>query len=193
MHRERGNLLTTSGTQGFTLIELLVVVFIISVMAGMLMAVMWRAQGKARGTYCVSGMRQVLLGLQMYMADHDEIPVDVHDTIDEDGNVVTPGNRWTTAVFPYVRSKDVFICPADPEKGEGRKAAGIPLSWIYLYNLATMERGPNGTPKSVAADSPVLECTWHLDSDNVLIIGRKDASVEAAPARKYGDIGVVFE
>jgi prepilin-type N-terminal cleavage/methylation domain-containing protein len=54
---------------GFTLIELLVVIAIISVLAGILLPVLAKAQSRARLASCVSNSRQVGIGMQLYAND----------------------------------------------------------------------------------------------------------------------------
>jgi prepilin-type N-terminal cleavage/methylation domain-containing protein len=56
---------------GFTLIELLVVIAIIAILAAILFPVFARAREKARQNTCLSNIKQITLGLIMYMADYD--------------------------------------------------------------------------------------------------------------------------
>jgi prepilin-type N-terminal cleavage/methylation domain-containing protein len=59
MHRRRG----------FTLVELLVVIAIVAILAAILFPVFAQAREKARQTTCLSNLRQMGLGLQMYWQD----------------------------------------------------------------------------------------------------------------------------
>lgn len=58
--------------KGFTLIELLVVIAIIAILAAILFPVFARAREKARQTSCLSNIKQLTLGVQMYVQDFDE-------------------------------------------------------------------------------------------------------------------------
>lgn len=100
----------------FTLIELIVVVGVIVLLAALLVPALNAAREKARSARCLSNLRQIGVGLNLY-ADQwsDRYPytagtipwgsVDPHDG--------TPG--WMEALAPYVRNIRVYRCPSDPD------------------------------------------------------------------------------
>jgi prepilin-type N-terminal cleavage/methylation domain-containing protein len=61
--------------KAFTLIELLVVIAIIAILAAILFPVFAQAREKARGTSCLSNLKQIGTSLQMYNQDYDETKV----------------------------------------------------------------------------------------------------------------------
>ena len=60
------------GQTGFTLIELLVVIAIIAILAAMLLPALAGAKAKAQRLQCLSQMKQLGLGIQLFAADHDD-------------------------------------------------------------------------------------------------------------------------
>ena len=64
---------TTRKPLGFTLIELLVVIAIIAILAAILFPVFAQAREKARGTVCLSNLKQLGLSILMYAQDYDEV------------------------------------------------------------------------------------------------------------------------
>ena len=91
--------------KAFTLIELLVVIAIIAILAGILVPVFAQARESAKGTMCLSNMRQIGLGMNLYLNDNeDTLPLDSHLGIQ---------NAWVTTAQVYMKSKLVVRCPAD--------------------------------------------------------------------------------
>jgi prepilin-type N-terminal cleavage/methylation domain-containing protein/prepilin-type processing-associated H-X9-DG protein len=98
-------------TRAFTLIELLVVIAIISILAAILFPVFASAREKARGTACLSNLKQLGLAYTQYNEDYDELgPAGV--------DLYGSGAGWSGQVYPYVKSKQVFLCPDDQVQGD---------------------------------------------------------------------------
>ena len=90
--------------KGFTLIELLVVIAIIAILAAILFPVFARAREKARQTSCLSNVKQLVLGAQMYSQDYDEEVMPCY--------VVGTG-YWNNLIEPYVKNTQIFRCPSN--------------------------------------------------------------------------------
>ncbi|MBC8138514.1 MAG: prepilin-type N-terminal cleavage/methylation domain-containing protein [Fibrella sp.] len=98
-----------SARSGFTLIELLVVIAIIAILAAILFPVFAQAREKARMAACLSNMKQLAIGMQMYAQDYDE-------TFAYAANYdITPASArpiWPVMIQPYVKSEGIFRCPS---------------------------------------------------------------------------------
>lgn len=117
--------------RAFTLIELLVVIAIIAILAAILFPVFAQAKEAAKKTACLSNIKQINLGLQMYSTDYDDV-----NALGEYGSsgAAGPHITWTTIVMPYIKSGDfrvnsqgvqvstgkagIFQCPTAPRKDE---------------------------------------------------------------------------
>ena len=88
----------------FTIVELLVVISIIGVVMALLLPTLAKARGVAKQTACLSNLRQVGTGIQLYKSDY---------TVRSRMYSVP----FTSLLFPdYLKSNKVFQCPSDLNK-----------------------------------------------------------------------------
>src|SRR6516164_7909054 len=93
---------------GFTLIELLVVIAIISILASLLLPVLTRAKETGRTAVCGSNLRQLGLAASMYSLDNKGRLPDFLQWLHS-----TPGDISSGELFPYLKSKPVYLCTTD--------------------------------------------------------------------------------
>ncbi len=102
------NMLLRSRRQAFTLIELLVVIAIIAILAAILFPVFAQAKVAAKKTQALAQMKQLGLAVEMYSNDSDDVYV---PCTNYDAATDSPSRIWTVPLFPYVKSKNIFILP----------------------------------------------------------------------------------
>jgi prepilin-type N-terminal cleavage/methylation domain-containing protein/prepilin-type processing-associated H-X9-DG protein len=143
LHSNRQSTSSAEFRSGFTLIELLVVIAIIAILASILFPVFARARENARRASCQSNLKQIGLGIMMYVQDYDEkypmvwygtmatptsIPVNPNIVQTESG---MPGTEfqvgdssngvlghyitWMDIIYPYVKSVQIFRCPSSTD------------------------------------------------------------------------------
>ncbi len=116
--------------KGFTLIELLVVIAIIAILAAILFPVFAQAREKARGISCMSNVRQIGFGVQMYaesnkglvmytgtVGSNDESYETMTLHFDSTSSTSTQlSNKWDGVGLlydqEYLRAPKVYYCPS---------------------------------------------------------------------------------
>lgn len=87
----------------FTLIELLTVIAIIGILAAILIPVVGAARESARGAACASNVRQMLAGMHLYAAEHDDRLPATQDPRLQEGPEGIPQNEntWHAYIAEY--------------------------------------------------------------------------------------------
>ena len=147
----------------FTLMELLIVIVVIGLLTALLMPALASAREHARKTRCASNMKQVALGMTMYLGDHDErFPATINETYDLDRAA------WGQLVEPYVHNRKLFRCPSlGPTANEGIR------HFNYFQFFITIPFGYNQTylghpdrPMTMAKVKNPAETVLLADSKN---------------------------
>jgi prepilin-type N-terminal cleavage/methylation domain-containing protein len=97
---------------GFTLIELLVVITVILILAGISLPLIEKVKERARAAVCSNNLKQLGMGLIMYMEDWDGCLnlsyEDLYDFSDNDYQYF-----WPHLLYPkYIKTKETFGCPS---------------------------------------------------------------------------------
>ncbi|MBL8764600.1 MAG: DUF1559 domain-containing protein [Phycisphaerae bacterium] len=146
--------------RAFTLIELLVVIAIVAILIAILLPALGSARQAARGTLCLSNLRQLGLGWHIY-ADNNRDAMVPARAADAGGGTGNPANwyevgnglkfrpTWIvrlgqyTGVYAFNEPKtddgrqdfdnDVFVCPSVPQYRDERNAC-YGYNYLFLGN-----------------------------------------------------------
>ena len=92
----------------FTLIELLVVIAIIAILAGLLLPALARAKESGRSVTCVNNLHQIAIASVTYSLDANG-----HIPSFRNWLFTKPGDLTSGKLYPYLNSKNVYVCPTD--------------------------------------------------------------------------------
>ena len=116
-------------SRAFTLIELLVVMGIVAVLAGIAVPLYSRTTQSARAAACVSNLRQIGAGLNLYLGEHN---MQMPTLLSGRKLRSDPGPVIDDTLNAYITDPRVFACPADT--GGLAAQSGTSYYWNILIN-----------------------------------------------------------
>lgn len=141
----------------FTLIELLVVIAIIAILAALLLPALARAKEKARQTSCRNNIKQLELGIAMYLGDFNDI-------------------------YPSCASRNSYGFQLD-DWIYWRTGAATPN---YAGTLETLDKSPVVVYLGTKANTNIFRCPSDIsDRDRIAIVGAGSANSAANPIYWY--------
>lgn len=165
--------LAPGSRRAFTLIELLVVIAIITVLTAILLPVLAAARRSAQRTACISNLRQIGSGINLYLADYDEVyPIANQSSV---GMPTQQPHSWggpggaephlCDVVDPYVKNEGIFRCPAIGRSvvrdAGGRVVSGGGGSYGYrCYDLAHLDGNIGRAAMNGEGTTPLGSTLW---------------------------------
>ncbi|MGC6427083.1 MAG: type II secretion system protein [Akkermansiaceae bacterium] len=122
--------------RGFTLTEILIAVAIIGVLASLALPIGSMVKRKTQQASCLSILRNLGVGLEGYLSDHNDTMPDLHMGKRNKGAEESEKAVLENELLPYVGENEfAFQCPADHEHFE--KAGS---SYFWNENLSGIPR-----------------------------------------------------
>jgi prepilin-type N-terminal cleavage/methylation domain-containing protein/prepilin-type processing-associated H-X9-DG protein len=97
---------------GFTLLELLIVIAIIALLASFLLPALRRAKARASATMCLGNLHQLSTAAASYTVDAGRLPSFLEWLYGAAPGA--EGDLATGQLYPYLKSKTVYLCPTQP-------------------------------------------------------------------------------
>lgn len=149
---------------------LALMVLLVPLYLAMLLPALSKAKGKAQTINCVNNVKQLSLGVRIYMGDN--------------GDQYPPATNWCDAIMPEVGTPRVFQCPGDANQARssyafnarllGRSDTNVPPDTVMIFESDAGWNASGGQGSMIS----------HPRHGNQYVIGLADGSVQmVTPAR----------
>ena len=119
---------------GFTLVELLVVIGIIAILIGILIPALNRARISSRRLACLSNLRQLGIGMTMYVTQNKGAFPPHKQTVSSNDPF------WGDAILKYVNTQAIFECP---DMAGSQVTADNGVIWQFKFESEHISYGYN--------------------------------------------------
>lgn len=179
----------------FTLVELLVVIAILAVLFALAFPVFGSSTSKARSSECLSNLRQLGVGIQLFVSDnHGYLP----PAKDINGEFGPAEFHWNTMISDYLGHRDAgnttkfteaLLCPDWPNDPNYRPTA----TWVWGYGMNFSPlRNKSGTDNwhnTASAAGAVRFSAVTFPSKRLLLADSTDWHVASSKERSYSRHG----
>ena len=155
-HSNRNRECRLAGGSAFTLIELLVVIAIIAILAAILLPVLAQAAERGRRAQCLSNLKQIATGMNLYAGDNHGLVIPVR-TQGNNGvpNALNPIDATNTSDFqmPVVTpatTPSCWNCPDRPLNLPGYDSTfnQFIIGYCYFGGITIWYPSPGGNPNT---------------------------------------------
>jgi prepilin-type N-terminal cleavage/methylation domain-containing protein/prepilin-type processing-associated H-X9-DG protein len=169
---------------GFTLIELLAVTAIVAILAGILFPTLARCRRAAQQRVCVSNLRQIGMGLRMYMQDYDgTFPMGAYP---QPPSPIAWHVSWHDELMNYLGGRELLFCPLAPS-GVGYRFSYGCNPWVSSWVSAARENQIEDSTRTVYATEK-QDGDWPAHPPSL----RGTKHYQPLAARHDGYLSVVF-
>jgi prepilin-type N-terminal cleavage/methylation domain-containing protein len=173
----------------FTLIELLVVIAIIAILAAMLLPALSCAKEKGKRAQCVSNLRQLAVGVNVYALDNQERVLQARWSSEFVQNCLNPPEVAEAKYLGLVvttNARSVWTCPNRPDLPVYEPAYP---QWVLGYQYLGGVTNWTNPAGQFASRSPVKvansKAGWCLAADCTMKINGSWGGQDPDPTRQY--------
>jgi prepilin-type N-terminal cleavage/methylation domain-containing protein len=176
--------------QGFTLIELLVVIAIIAILAAMLLPALSCAKEKGKRAQCISNLRQLAVGANVYAMDNQErvLPArwSANTFVQNCLNPPEVAEAKYLGLVVTTNTRSVWTCPNRPDLPVYEPAyPQWVLGYQYFGGLTNWLNPAGDFPSRSPVKVANSKGGWCLAADSTMKINGSWGGQDPDPARQY--------